>query len=73
MQSSDMKTCARALDEVADILVELYLKHPGVFVDLRISDQFADELGGYACMLRDHAKLGVTLLSEAASSDRVVH
>lgn len=55
MHSVHIKECAQSLDEVADALEQLCLKHPKIFDELQIRSSLADELGGFACMLRDYA------------------
>lgn len=56
MHPVHVKQCASAIDEVADVLEQLCLKYPKVFDELKIRYPLADELGGFAGMLRDHAQ-----------------
>lgn len=56
MQPAEMKSGSEIIDEVANVLERLCLKHPNVFDELQIRYPLCDELGGFASMLRDHAK-----------------
>lgn len=56
MQPIYIEQCAEAIDEVAGVLEHLCLKYPQVFDELQIRYPLADELGGFAGMLREHAQ-----------------
>ena len=56
MHPANIKQCAQALDEVGDVLEQLCLKYPKIFDELQIRYPLADELGGFAGMLREHAQ-----------------
>lgn len=55
MRSVDLRQCAEACDEVAGVLERLVEGHPQVFDDIQVRYPLADELGGFAVMLRDQA------------------
>lgn len=55
MRSVDLRQCAEACDEVAGVLERLCEGHPQVFDDIQVRYPLADELGGFAVMLREHA------------------
>lgn len=71
MNALQMESCAQALDEVADILERLASINQGIFDELRIRYPLADELGGFACMLREHSKQQ-TVSSEAVDANTQV-
>lgn len=68
MDSNQMESCAQALDEVADVLERLSTKHPEIFDELRVRYPLADELGGFACMLREHANQPAASLNQQVAS-----
>lgn len=53
MNSTQMNNCAEALNEAADALEKLGREHMAVFEALGVRYPLADELGGFAGMLRD--------------------
>lgn len=58
MRHQDFSLLANAAEEVANVLEQLATQHPDVFKSLGIRHPLADELGGYAFMLRDHVLTG---------------
>ncbi|MEX3983720.1 hypothetical protein AB4Y45_32580 [Paraburkholderia sp. EG287A] len=56
MHPAQVKNCAEALDEAANVLEQLALKHPKIFDELQVRYPLADELGGFAGMLREHSQ-----------------
>lgn len=68
MNSSQMESCAQALDEAANFLEQLASKFPATFDELRVRYPLADELGGFACMLREHAKQPAASLNQQSAS-----
>lgn len=54
MRPQDFSLLANAAEEVANVLEQLVTQNPDVFKSLGIRYPLADELGGYAFMLRDY-------------------
>jgi len=57
VKTSEMLTFAWTAMQTAAILESLQVHHPNVFDALKVHTSLADELGGFALMLQDHAAL----------------
>lgn len=53
IRPQDLSSASEIVEEVSSVLEQLCLKHPGVFDALQVRYPLADELSGFAAMLRN--------------------